>query len=584
MQRSIKLWRDGRAGWNKWVKEHPNGSVNFTDVKFAEHKDTKPKIQEGLGDAEQSDIENENDDEKISHGLREKNKVICLKGYNFPSGGAVFERSDFRGFKVDFKGAQFFDEGPDFTRAKFSSGRVTFASATFWNCGIESHAQFFYDEENFYGIDWVYFSNGAFNEHKSKTPKKNASVSSFKTDFGNDNVIFQASKFTNCKLSFFQARFGQGRITFSAINHGKNDFNFERVKFGSGNFISSLMHPEYVGVDFHGSTFSTGETSLSLDKSDEIDFIFDYSTFPGPLKIEMINSREPGSLKFRKLINLSFRACTFMRPILLSGNVIDVPDFRSTRMQGHIDLSDLNIQCHDVQFWQKFKKAIHGFIRFRFLENPRQSRCEAHFKQAICRRRLRDPTEAPKLRRLKELAEQNRDHDAALRFFAMEQRDKRWSMEYSDWQSCLDVLYDAACNYGQSILRPTIGLLTVYFAAAILYARLATKTANPIEAMILAATNSLPLLAFASDARAGALSILFGDHTPWYNDLIAGLQGVASFIFLFLIGLGLRNRFRIQPAGSAGKLRRAPWAAPQRPSSVSMAWNNRSISSRSLNR
>jgi hypothetical protein len=127
----------------------------------------------------------------------------------------------------------------------------------------------------------------------------------------------------------------------------------------------------------------------------------------------------------------------------------------------------------------------------------------------------------------------------------MEQRDKRWSMEYSDWQSCLDVLYDAACNYGQSILRPTIGLLTVYFAAAILYARLATKTANPIEAMILAATNSLPLLPFASAARAEALSILFGDHTPWYIDLIAGLQGVASFIFLFLIGLGLRNRFRI---------------------------------------
>ena len=546
VQGSIKLWRDGRAGWNKWVKEHPNGSVNFTDVKFAEHKDTKPKIQQGLGDAEQSDIEKENNDEKISHRLREKNKVICFKGYNFPSGGAVFERSDFRGFKVDFSGAQFFDEGPDFTRAKFSSGHVTFARATFWNCGIEFTRAVFYDDENFYGIDWVYFSDVAFNEHKPKTSKKkNVRVSFFKTDFGNNNIIFRASKFTNCKLSFFQARFGQGSITFSANNHGKNDFDFERVKFGSGNFIFSLMHPEYVRVSFYGSTFSTGETSLSLDKSDEIDFIFDYSTFPGPLKIEMINSLKPRSLKFRKLINLSFRACTFMRPILLSGNVIDVPDFRSTRMQGHIDLSDLNIQCHDVQFWQKFKKAIHGFIRFRFLENPRQSRCEAHFKQAICRRRRRDPTEAPKLRRLKELAEQNRDHDAALRFFAMEQRDKRWSMEYSDWQSCLDVLYDAACNYGQSILRPTIGLLTVYFAAAILYARLATKTANPIEAMILAATNSLPLLAFASDARAGALSILFGDHTPWYNDLIAGLQGVASFIFLFLIGLGLRNRFRI---------------------------------------
>ena len=423
---------------------------------------------------------------------------------------------------------------------------MTFARATFWNCGIEFTRAVFYDDENFYGIDWVYFSDVAFNEHKSKTPKKkNASVSFFKTDFGNNNVIFRASKFTNCTLNFFQAKFGQGSIIFSANNHGKNDFDFRYVNFGSGNFIFSPLRPTQFNVMFDGSNFGTGETRFNLRHIAEIDLSLNNIIFHGVLIIECATKFEGKAFKYQKLINLSFIACKFMQSIILSGYVDRVPDLRSTTVYSHVDLSALNIQYHDVPFWQKFKKAIHGFIRFRFLENPRQSRCEAHFKPAICRRRRRDPTEAPKLRRLKELAEQNRDHDAALRFFAMEQRDKRWSMEYSDWQSCLDVLYDAACNYGQSILRPTIGLLIVYFAAAILYARLATKTANPIEAMILAATNSLPLLPFASAARAEALSILFGDHTPWCIDLIAGLQGVASFIFLFLIGLGLRNRFRI---------------------------------------
>ena len=82
---------------------------------------------------------------------------------------------------------------------------MTFARATFWNCGIEFTRAVFYDDENFYGIDWVYFSDVAFNEHKPKTPKKkNASVSFFKTDFGNNNAIFRALKFTNCKLSFFK--------------------------------------------------------------------------------------------------------------------------------------------------------------------------------------------------------------------------------------------------------------------------------------------------------------------------------------------------------------------------------------------
>ena len=73
-QDAVDLWLAGKDAWNEWVEKHPNGSVNFTDVKFAEHKDTKPKIQQGLGDAEQSDIEKENNDEEISHRLREKIK------------------------------------------------------------------------------------------------------------------------------------------------------------------------------------------------------------------------------------------------------------------------------------------------------------------------------------------------------------------------------------------------------------------------------------------------------------------------------------------------------------------------------
>ena len=152
---------------------------------------------------------------------------------------------------------------------------------------------------------------------------------------------------------------------------------------------------------------------------------------------------------------------------------------------------------------------------------------------------------APKFRRLKELATQNRDHDAALRFFASEQRAKRWSREYGWWRTLLDYLYAGACNYGQSILLPLFWLLGVWAVAAALFLKLADESPNAVEAMIVAASNSLPFLSIASAARAEAFGILYGPLIPWYVDVVAGVQGLLSFIFLFLIGLGLRNRFRV---------------------------------------
>ena len=93
-----------------------------------------------------------------------------------------------------------------------------------------------------------------------------------------------------------------------------------------------------------------------------------------------------------------------------------VPDLRPTALAAHVDLQNLRIEAAPHQ-----------------LKSPADGKHEKS-----------DPSIA-RLRRLKELAEQNRHHEAALRFFALEQRGMRWTTSLSAEASGLDWFYDVAC-------------------------------------------------------------------------------------------------------------------------------------------
>ena len=121
----------------------------------------------------------------------------------------------------------------------------------------------------------------------------------------------------------------------------------------------------------------------------------------------------------------------------LEGDFTCVPDLRSTALAAHVDLQNLRIEASPHE-----------------LKSPEDDKYAKG-----------DPNIA-RLRRLKELAEQNRHHEAALHFFAMERRVARHTKAMSTGAAGLDYFYKLACDYGQSVLRPIIGLgLSVFLAA-----------------------------------------------------------------------------------------------------------------------
>jgi hypothetical protein len=67
------------------------------------------------------------------------------------------------------------------------------------------------------------------------------------------------------------------------------------------------------------------------------------------------------------------------------------------------------------------------------------------------------------------------------------------------------------------------------------------------NAMLLSLVNALPALGVASEARKSSLEALYGcvECVPPAVHVIGVVEGVAAILLLFLIGLGLRNRFRL---------------------------------------
>ncbi len=317
-------------------------------------------------------------------------------------------------------------------------------------------------------------------------------------------------------------QFGKGGVTFSGAAFGPGGVSFDRATFCNGSVL--FVGAAFVngGVSFKDAAF--GDCDMSLDRVICARLNFSPRVI-GSGNFSASGMKVDGPATFRlppsaiALKQFDLRGSVFEGPLTLEGKLTTPPDLRSVKAAHHVELSGLAVNLR--------------LGKWRWSWPPNLSRV------------AEDPEDAARLRRLKEIAENNRDHRAALRFSADENRARRW--HETPWlASVLDMAFSGISSYGQSISRPAVGLLLLWGAVTMLYQSIACPAlADWQQAARLSLSNSLPFLPQSRTLRIDASKALFGDTTSMLIDSAMVFQGTASFVLLFLIGLGLRNRFRL---------------------------------------
>jgi len=217
----------------------------------------------------------------------------------------------------------------------------------------------------------------------------------------------------------------------------------------------------------------------------------------------------------RAIASLSFRHCVFNQSLDLSGNDFHcIPDLTNTKLSHQVSLDGLTCRS---QLDDKGKP---------------------------------DPKDGDRLCRLKEVAESNKNHEQALNFHIQEMRVKRENL--SGLNKIIDSSFDAISEYGRSVSKPIDWLIRCWYLFGFIYS-MCSIYLNPLKAWIehfgngflYATAQTIPFVAAGRETAKASAEALFDADMPNWLFTFSLAQGLISFFLIFLIGLALRNRFRI---------------------------------------
>ena len=144
---------------------------------------------------------------------------------------------------------------------------------------------------------------------------------------------------------------------------------------------------------------------------------------------------------------------------------------------------------------------------------------------------------------LKQAMESQKRHSDELDFFARELAAQRALEGAWSRRGIVNWLYKVTSNYGQSLVSPLCWLGVIILAFGVVFDGIQMASGTPlgaIDALGLSIKSAFGIFTFAKEASLSANAL-----GPLSNSL-AFLEAIVGAAFLFLIGLALRNRFRLK--------------------------------------
>lgn len=356
----------------------------------------------------------------------------------------------------------------------------------------------------------------------------------------------------------FQPKDTTQRLNFSnSIFHGDVKFQINRQEN-----VAFFQEARFLGkADFSGITFADQNSFANAIFEKEANF--KGATFQYTAKFE--ESKFHGKADFTECtykLAADFTKCTFGNDATFEHAVFQArPIFTETKFKATVP----NFRA--AHFASQYAPDFHNARITYPIDKSAKSGTKRLWDRVrkICA--LNDGSERARI--LKRLAADGHNHDEEMRFFAMEMKAKRkHEIPYwppTNWPNLfISHAYECSSNFGQSIIRPLIGLLITALSFAYCYSGLLTQDWR--ERLLLVAkldstvwttvfVNTVP---FAGQVRLGrsitekALcdppATHFTSIAACQSELfwISAIEGIFAFIFLFLIGLALRNIARIK--------------------------------------
>ena len=456
------------------------------------------------------------------YGARFGNSDVWFNAASFGDGDVLFGMASFGDGDVSFNGASFGDGDVSFDSANFGDGYVSLDSANFGDGDV------WFDSANF-GDGYVSFDSANFG---------NGDVSFDSANFGDGDVSFDSANFGNGDVSFDSANFGNGDVSFDSANFGDGYVWFDSANFGDGD------------VWFDSANFGDGDVWFEPSELISTSLSFQDSEFAGNF---YVTAQFPALASFERLSvggTARFSDCTFA----------EIPDFRDTKFDRPPEVARMDVT------WPKIRrKRLFGriwpllFVKGHPKVWPAVGRWinwQGLFRIAA------DRDDVAKFRKLKAMAIAASDHERDNYFFAREMMAKRGAETVGFWPLLLDSAYALLSNYGQSISRPLWGFAASLFGFGAFYSGMLVDRMPLGQRLVFALEyswrNTVPFFntlfrfalkpeGFASgfDRHLKDASLAIGPDFDW---IVAAsvFQQLFGGVLLFLLLLGLRNKFRLK--------------------------------------
>jgi uncharacterized protein YjbI with pentapeptide repeats len=370
------------------------------------------------------------------------------------------------------------------------------------------------------------FSNVEFEQYAFFQDYLFGSNSSFQRATFSDQAYFGGSTYSgwaNFRGVTFSGGAGFSGAAFSFAWFEGATFSF--VSFEGATFSN--------GADFGDATFSGGASFDGVSFSREA--LFGGATFSGEAHFggaTFSHLTSFGGATFSHLTSfdgatfslvVDFRGTTFSHVADFHNAIFgEASSFVNAEMKGETSFEDAEFKTEPPRF---FGAKLHQGTIWRGVEWPPLPKNRNEAGPFI------DAYECLRLE-----MDSLKKHEDELEFIAREMQSRR--VYLGPWRGLPFALYGLLSNYGRSYVRPLVALFIVAAigAAALWYFDARTSW----EALGLSAANTLNVFSFRRD-----FNLAMDTPLAWLK-VFAALQTILGAILLFLVGLGIRNKFRMK--------------------------------------